>query len=218
MSAAFQNVMTILTLPQYCEALDQGFLVKDSALRVKVPGQLKQTDKTTLSWDQLRRSLDELSAMDRFLVELDMTNAFRPSELFALRWKCFDAKHPTLTLGEAVYKGKIRNWGKTAKSLSAIHLAPGLVPDLSASEKVGPDSSPEAFIFPHRDGGFRDADNYRKRVLHDLAEKLGLLKLTFQVIRRTVGAKRTWSLAARSIMAATARLKVPGGSPMPMEP
>src|SRR5439155_13314911 len=35
-------------------------------------------------------------------------------------------------------------------------------------------------------GGFLDTDNYRKRVLHKLARKLNLPKLTFQVIRRTV--------------------------------
>ncbi len=33
---------------------------------------------------------------------------------------------------------------------------------------------------------FQDTDNYRKRVLHSLAVRLGLPKLTFQVIRRTV--------------------------------
>jgi integrase len=35
-------------------------------------------------------------------------------------------------------------------------------------------------------GGFTDSGNYRKRVLHKLAADLGLPKLTFQVIRRTV--------------------------------
>ena len=46
--------------------------------------------------------------------------------------------------------------------------------------------SPEAFIFPGRNGGFIDSSNYRKRVLHKLAKQLGLPKLTFQVIRRTI--------------------------------
>ena len=48
------------------------------------------------------------------------------------------------------------------------------------------DSSPDAFIFPNQEGGFLDTDNYRKRVLHKLAKDLGLPKLTFQVIRRTI--------------------------------
>src|SRR5664280_386726 len=49
-----------------------------------------------------------------------------------------------------------------------------------------PDSSPDAFIFPDAKGGFMDTGNYRKRVLHKLARDLGLPKLTFQVIRRTI--------------------------------
>ena len=45
---------------------------------------------------------------------------------------------------------------------------------------------PEAFVFRGRFGSFMDPNNYRKRVLHKLAEELGLPKLTFQVIRRTI--------------------------------
>ena len=41
-------------------------------------------------------------------------------------------------------------------------------------------------MFPNRDGSFMDPSNYRKRVLHKLATELGLPKLTFQVIRRTI--------------------------------
>jgi hypothetical protein len=41
-------------------------------------------------------------------------------------------------------------------------------------------------MFPNRTGSFMDTGNYRKRVLHGLAVKLGLPKLTFQVIRRTI--------------------------------
>jgi integrase len=124
--------------------------------------------------------------MDRILIELDMTEALRPGELFALRWKCFDPKKSSVRLQETVYKGKIRNWGKTAKSLSTIHLPPALAIVLGDWKKICPDSSPEAFIFPNQDGGFMDADNFRKRVLHPIAVKLGLPKVTFQVIRRAI--------------------------------
>jgi len=47
-------------------------------------------------------------------------------------------------------------------------------------------SSPDEFIFPNADGGFMDADNYRFRVLKPLAESLGIPKLNFQVMRRTM--------------------------------
>jgi integrase len=52
---------------------------------------------------------------------------------------------------------------------------------------------PDAFIFPNarkRNGatknGFIRTDNYRARVLKKLAEQLGLSKLNFQVLRRTI--------------------------------
>jgi integrase len=131
-------------------------------------------------------ALKELSPRDRLLLELDMTNALRPSELFALKWKSFDSEESTMSVTETVYKGKIRSWGKTRKSLAVIHIPNGLSADLAEWRTQCPDPSPDAFIFSNQDGGFLDTDNYRKRVLHKLAKDLELPKLTFQVIRRTI--------------------------------
>jgi integrase len=97
-----------------------------------------------------------------------------------------DAANLKTNIVETVYKGKIRPWGKTQLSLSAIHIPAELGADIEKWRAASPDSSPDAFIFPTREGGFQDTDNYRKRVLHSLAERLDLPKLTFQVIRRTV--------------------------------
>jgi integrase len=170
----------------FAEAVDQDFLVKDPARKVKVPSQLRDTDTTTLTWNQLRLALVELDLRDRILLELDMTNALRPSELLAFRWKSFDYEASTLKIIETVYKGKIRPWGKTKKSLTVIHIPRSLADDLQQWQTQCPDASPEAFIFANQAGGFLDTDNYRKRVLHKLARDLKLPKLTFQVIRRTI--------------------------------
>ena len=128
-----------------------------------------------------------------------MTNALRPSELFAFRWKRFDYKACTLTVAETVYKGNIRDWGKTKKSLTVIHIPKELADDLQAwrleceerareaaakDKTKSPLLSPDGFIFANEVGGFLDTDNFRKRVLHKLARDLKLPKLTFQVIRR----------------------------------
>jgi integrase len=101
----------------FVEAVDQDFLTKDPARKLTVPIQLRETDKTTLTWEQLRKALSRLKLRDRALLELDMTNALRPGELFALRWKCFNRTESTMTVRETTYKGKIRPWGKTRKSL-----------------------------------------------------------------------------------------------------
>jgi integrase len=168
------------------EAVDQDFLVKNPSARVKIPKNLRETDTTTLTWDQLRMALELLDEGDRILMELDMTDALRPSELFALRWKCFDPQNSRIFILETVYRGKIRPYGKTLKSLAPVHLPPELNSDLLVWKTKCPNSSPEAFIFPNEEGGFRDTDNYRKRVLKQLAEILILPNLTFQIIRRTI--------------------------------
>ena len=183
----------------FAEAVDQDFIGKDPARTIKVPAHLKETDKTVLSWDQLRAVLSRLGRCDRIVLELEMTNALRPSELFGLKWKCFDPATSSIKIEETTYKGKIRPWGKTKGSLATIPIASDLAEELQAWRKQcreeqqqkknwhGPTAdSPDAFIFPGRNGGFIDASNYRNRVLHKLARELGLPKLTFQVIRRTM--------------------------------
>jgi len=170
----------------FAEAVEQDFLTKDPARKVTVPSQLRDTDRTTLTWEQLRDALLHLALRDRVLLELDMTNALRPSELFALRWKCFNYAESKMQVFETAYNGAIRPWGKTRKSLGRVHLPKELGEDLWLWKQECPDSSPDAFIFPDAKGGFMDTGNYRKRVLHKLARDLGLPKLTFQVIRRTI--------------------------------
>ena len=170
----------------FAEAVDQDFLAKDPARKIKTPTQLRATDKTTLTWNQLRDVLAKLDLRDRILLELDMTNALRPGELFASRWQCFDPSACSIALTETTYKGRIRPWGKTRGSLTTIPIAKELARDLVEWQKQYPDPSPEAFIFAAPRGGFMDSSNYRKRVLHTFAEELELPKLTFQVIRRTI--------------------------------
>ena len=185
----------------FAEAVDQDFLVKDPGRKIKVPAQLRPTDTTTLTWEQLRLALSKLKLRDRILLELDMTNALRPSELFAFRWKRFDYEASTLTIAETVYKGALRDWGKTRKSLAVIHIPQELADDLQVwrleceqqareetanGKRKSPLLSSEEFIFANEVGGFLDTDNYRKRVLHKLARDLNSPKLTFQVIRRTI--------------------------------
>jgi integrase len=177
----------------FAEAVEQNFLSKDPARMVKPPANLREVDKTTLTWNQLRAALaklGDLSLRDWILVKLDMSNALRPSELFPLRWRCLDQTKQVLELQETVYKGKVRPFGKTKGSLTKVPVAKVLAAELVAwraqLEKEGRDASLDAFMFPGRFGGPMDSSNYRHRVLHKLAEELDLPKLTFQVIRRTI--------------------------------
>src|SRR6202021_4057358 len=62
--------------------------------------------------------------------------------------------------------------------------------------------SPDDFIFENEDGGFLDTDNYRKRVLHKIARKLRLPKLTFQVIGRTIATLAPKKVTIKDVQAA----------------
>jgi integrase len=173
------------------EIVDQDFLVKDPTRKLKTPRNLRPKDKQILTWEQLWLALERTTRRDRLLLMLDMTEALRPSELFALRWRSFDDVD-TLSITETVYRGEIRPFGKTDGSLTDVHLPPGLAEELRLWEretaKASPNGvvSPDAFIFPNSRGGFMDTGNYRNRVLNPLAERLEIPKLNFQILRRTM--------------------------------
>jgi integrase len=177
----------------FAEAVDQDYLPKDPARLVKVPANLREVDKTVLTWDQLRAALDRLlekSLRDWLLLMLDMSNALRPGEVVALRWRSLLEEPLLLDIKETYYKGKIRPYGKTKRSTSEVPICEDLVKKLvewrEHLKTKRKDVSPSAFIFRGRFGGPLDPSNFRKRVLHKLAEELELPKLTFQVIRRTI--------------------------------
>jgi integrase len=175
------------------EAIEQEFLSRNPARKLTLPKDLRPVDKTTLTWDQLRLVLTSVPLRDRILLKLDMTETFRPSELLALRWIGFEMDARTLAVTQTAYRGKLRSYGKTKKSLRTVYLPEGLANDLWLWKQECLDPSPEAFTFPNsrkrnraKKNGFIRTDNYRARVLKKLAEGLGLPKLNFQVLRRTM--------------------------------
>ena len=136
----------------FAEAVDQDYLPKDPARTVKVPANLREVDKTTLTLGSVAGGADRnLGLRDWILMKLDMSNALRPSELFPLRWRCFP-RRPTLDIQETVYKGKIRPYGKTKGSLTKVPIADLLARSLSSAGNNARTPSPEAFIFPGRFG------------------------------------------------------------------
>jgi integrase len=100
------------------EAIDQGFVERNPARKLILPKELRPVDRTTLTWDQLRLVLASAPLRDRILLTLDMTETFRPSELFALTWSGFDVDGRMLTVSQTAYRGKLRDYGKTKRTTS----------------------------------------------------------------------------------------------------
>ena len=109
----------------------------------------EKTRGTTEPWDQLRMVLASVPLRDRILLTLDMTETFRPSELFALRWRDFDMDARTLAVRQTAYRGKLRDYGKTRKSLRTVHVPEGLANELWLWKQECPDSAPDSFLFPN---------------------------------------------------------------------
>lgn len=172
------------------EAVEQEYLKKDPSVKLECPEGMRLTDKTVLTWDELRKVFAALSVRNRLIISIEGTTGLRPSELFALRNRSFTGTQLKIT--ETIYRGKLRQYGKTPGSMTTVDLPSGLVEQIRAW--VQPDR-PEAFLFPNADGGFILKDNYLHRVIYPLREHKngkgeragipGIKKLNFQILRRT---------------------------------
>ena len=85
------------------EAIKQEFPANDPTRKLKIPRNLRRKCMRVLRWEQLRLILAKTARRDRLLLKLDMVEAPRPGELFALRWRSFDDRN-TVSLTETVYR------------------------------------------------------------------------------------------------------------------
>jgi hypothetical protein len=53
----------------FAEAVEQDFLLKDPTRGIKIPRNLREKDKTTLTWHQLRAVLASATTRDRMLLD-----------------------------------------------------------------------------------------------------------------------------------------------------
>ncbi len=180
------------------EATEQEYCRKNPARLLRVP-KLKAVKKSYLSLDQVKALLKaaKWQPRDRTLLTLILVTAIRPSELFALKWKCIDFKECTMTLHETVYRGVLRPYTITSEEgeLPQLVIPEQAVMALAewyqhcAEHSAGPKYIGDAdFIFPNADGGFLLKENYSKRVMKELAEMAEpkIPNLNFQILRRTV--------------------------------
>lgn len=176
------------------EAVEQNYLLKNPARALRVP-KLREVQRVYLTIPQIKALLKATvpwQPREHALLSLILTTALRPSELLALRWRCFDLKKDkaTLTIEETVYRGKLRPFTKTTEQgdteritlpmpEAAIY---ALLKWCSETKHNGEDD----FVFSTESGGFWWKENYQRRVLTPLAEIAGIKKVNFQILRRTV--------------------------------
>jgi integrase len=175
----------------FLEAAEQDYVHKNPARLLRVP-KVKAVTRICLTLPQVKALLKAATwyPRERALLRLILVTALRPSELFALKWKCFDMASGTLTIAETVYRGKIRPYTKTTEEGDTEHLTMH-VPQaatvaLAQWHSETERRAPADYIFPDSEGGFCHKENYQRRVLTPLAKQAGLDHLNFQILRRTV--------------------------------
>jgi len=189
------------------EAVEQDYIRKNPARRLRVPKQLKPVAHPFLSMEEIAALLKAASPLgiqtrDFALLRLMLSVALRPGEVFALRWRHLDltADKATVTLEQTLYRGVLRNFTKTTVEGEAP--AVSLLPEMAAGAlrdwyavtaatyfERNPNAvkfDDNAFVFPNSDGGFIHPGNYLSRILQPLAKQAKVkTKVTYQVLRRT---------------------------------
>jgi integrase len=184
------------------EALEQDYVRKNPARLLRLP-KLKAVVRPYLEVDEVTALLKAATWQPResALLTMMLVTGFRPSELFALKWKCFDGEARTITIAETVYRGQLRPFTKTTEEGDSDHVTMFLPESATLAlmswygngagkyAKDGTTYVPpndDDYIFPNSDGGFIQKENYQKRVLTPLAKEAGISKVNFQILRRTV--------------------------------
>jgi integrase len=198
------------------EAVDQDYLVKNPAKKLVLPT-TRKVDKTTLTVDQFIAVLGKLDRKHGLLVRVCVGCGFRPSELFALRWRDFDPLARTFTIRETIYRGVLRPFTKTTEEGSdETNLLTVVIPDDLAtelSEYRGPVTNgrrtrlwtaDDNFIFSTKEGTIMHKENTLNRVFKPVRIKLKLPVLNFLVLRRTMA---TLSQHAGSVKDIQAQLR-----------
>jgi integrase len=175
------------------EAEHADFLRRNPAKPLVVP-RLRPIRKDFLTPEEIKELLlvARWQPREEALLKLMLMVGLRPSELLALRWKCFDHRQRTLTLHETVYRGKLRPYTKTTEEGADLNLITVFVPSVIVASLLkwfaaSEFNKEDDFIFAAANGNFLSKENYTRRVLKPLAETAEVKKtLNFQVLRRTV--------------------------------
>lgn|SRR5437870_11563970 len=117
----------------FMEAVEQGFITRSPARGLRLPI-LRPVQRQYLTEQEIAKLLSVVTGRDRLLLRLILATALRPSELFALRWSCFQPDSKILLITESIYRGQLRPYTKTTNSDSHKSLLKVFVPDILVQE------------------------------------------------------------------------------------
>ena len=175
---------TILT-----KAVEWDYIPHNPAHGVRLPRIVPVRSKWVLTTAQAQQLLDRLPLLPRTIVGLALLTGARRGELFALRWKSFDATKHTLSIQEAVYD-RVIDRPKTQGSIRIIPLSQPAVRMLNAWFEAATKKAPEDFIFSTNTGKPKEPRQIVRDYILPVCRELGLPRASWLTFRRTFA---TWA-------------------------
>lgn len=164
------------------EAIEQDLLVKNPAAKMRLPTCTKVKASRYLTVGEIQKLLAEMKEQHRLMTEVTIYGGLRANELFALRVN--DLLAEGLRIDEGVWEGQFGE-PKTEGSVACVSLPATVQGRLLVYSRSLKNSSPDALLFPGRNGKAWRANNFLNRVLKPAAKEAGLDGVTIQSLRRT---------------------------------
>jgi integrase len=195
----------------FLEAIEQDFLKKNPARTLRLPKDLKSRKKEYLTKLEVKTLLGTkwITRDNIALLTIMAVMGLRPSELFALRWRCFNKYKSTLSLEETIYRGVLRPFTKTTIENDEPRFLTLPVP-MPAYEALmrwkdpyyrdgNVEPGPDEFIFAGPGGNFLHKENYLRRTLIPWADRAGVRRFNYQMLRRTMATHAQHSGSGKDI-------------------
>ena len=184
------NIRSILQMAKKLK-----FLAADPAEDVNMP-QTKPVEKPVMTQEQILKLMGGIQDLhDLCLMYVGIFCGPRASEVLGLQWKSWTGTtlvpHGTAFEGR-FYPGRLKN----QSSRAPIGVPEQVRPIIEAWQRISPDPSPEALMFPTFGRGERKGQavprwgkNFLRGRIRPIAKKLEIPEslITFQVMRRTLG-------------------------------
>ena len=169
------------------EAVDQDYLNKNPAKKLKPPKGMRERDRTTRSLPEIAALEKALHGRDHAIFALFCKCGPRAAEAFAGQWQDL-RENRTLLIARTYSKFRLKK-PKTDAAKDTIVLPESLYQELLALKDQSDDPSSTGWIFPasrKRKGELMclDYHNWLGRNLKPVADKLGI-KVNHQILRRT---------------------------------
>jgi len=164
-------------------AIEDGLLDRNPATSLVTPSGAKRGERKVMRREDVKKLVASLAVRERLITSLAVLSGMRPGEIFGLKWR-----HLTpdgVVIEQRLYRGKLGT-PKTERSVRIAALAERTVRDFAEWKTICQRTEADAWVFPsERLVTPLSKDNWWRRNMEPLLEKLGLPWVNFQVMRRT---------------------------------